>query len=279
MKATKKIVGAACALVAAVALSAGSTFAWFVSNGEVSATGLTVDVKTNNAYLVISDTVSGLADGETTLDLTSVGQVDGKAVELIPSAYDVTPADGKFSATATEGSKVITDPTAWYTGEGTDANDGTLSGDKEYLTSGNFGKYVVETDIYVSVLGAVAIDTVNMELEATPGWNTTAGTNNDAITVLILYRTVENAEGATAGDWSYTESKSGSHVIGTGGKVKINEDALASTHYIQLHVMVYFDGDNTAVTTANQLNLAGVTLNFKFTDGKASENVSGGEGA
>ena len=266
MKATKKIVGAACALVAAVALSAGSTFAWFVSNGDVSATGLEIDVKTNNAYLVISDTVAGLADGKTSLDLSAVGKDEGKAVELKPSAYDT---DAVLTAT---GEKLITSPTSWYTGEGTDANDGTLSGDKQYLTAANFGEYVVTTDIYVSVLGAVSIDTVNMSIKATPDWNTTDGTNNDAISVLVLYRTVENVEDATVGDWEKTESKSGSHVIGTGGSLKINDAPLASTHYIQLKVMVYFDGENDAVTTANQLNLAGVTLQFDFTDGSVASN-------
>lgn len=44
MKATKKIVGATAALVAAIALSAGSTFAWFASNTEVSATGMNIGV-------------------------------------------------------------------------------------------------------------------------------------------------------------------------------------------------------------------------------------------
>lgn len=267
MKATKKIVGAACALVAAVALSAGSTFAWFVSNGDVSATGLEIDVKTNNAYLVISDTVAGLADGDTSLDLSAVGKDDkGNAVELKPSAYDT---DAVFTAT---GEKLITSPTSWYTGEGTDANNGDLSGDKVYLTASNFSEYVVTADIYVSVLGAVSIDTVNMSIKATPDWNSTDGTNNDAISVLVLYRTVENAEGVEGGDWEKTESKSGSHVIGTGGSLKINDAPLASTHYIQLKVMVYFDGNNSAVTTANQLNLAGVTLQFDFTDGSAESN-------
>ncbi|MGN0814147.1 MAG: hypothetical protein ACI4MH_02825 [Candidatus Coproplasma sp.] len=55
MKATKKIVGATCALVAAVALSAGSTFAWFSANKSVKATGMTVTAQADNVWLVIQE--------------------------------------------------------------------------------------------------------------------------------------------------------------------------------------------------------------------------------
>ncbi len=54
MKATKKIVGAACALIAAVALSAGSTFAWFTANSQVSIGNVTADVVTKGGDLQIS---------------------------------------------------------------------------------------------------------------------------------------------------------------------------------------------------------------------------------
>ena len=56
MKASKKIVGATAALVAAVALSAGSTFAWFSSNSTVTASGMLLEVKTpNELSLVINN--------------------------------------------------------------------------------------------------------------------------------------------------------------------------------------------------------------------------------
>ncbi|MGN0804853.1 MAG: hypothetical protein ACI4MS_05680 [Candidatus Coproplasma sp.] len=52
MKATKKIVGAACALVAAVALSAGSTFAWFTTSAEVTATGMHVQAVVPSSLMI-----------------------------------------------------------------------------------------------------------------------------------------------------------------------------------------------------------------------------------
>ncbi len=62
MKATKKIVGAACALVAAVALSAGSTFAWFTANSQVSIGNVTADVVTKGGDLQISLVTPGGTD-------------------------------------------------------------------------------------------------------------------------------------------------------------------------------------------------------------------------
>lgn len=53
MKATKKIVGATAALVAAVALSAGSTFAWFATNNSANVSGMNVSVTGTNDYLLI----------------------------------------------------------------------------------------------------------------------------------------------------------------------------------------------------------------------------------
>lgn len=85
MKATKKIVGAACALVAAVALSAGSTFAWFSQSGKVTATGMFVKAKTTEA-LVISNSnedtaewgVKAESSNTTVKELTPTSTVDGE---------------------------------------------------------------------------------------------------------------------------------------------------------------------------------------------------------
>lgn len=257
MKATKKIVGAACALVAAVALSAGSTFAWFTSNGEVTATGMQVNVKTDNSYMIIADTVEGLQDGNKTLDLSGLG-----TKPLSPSAYEA-------DSTLTVGDeKLITKEAQWYTGQGTSATDGTLeTTSKTALTAGNFDDYVIVSHIYVSVLGATPVEKINMTFKSS-GFNSTnsAATNNDAISVLILYRTMVNEEGATETNWTKAEIKSADHTLGTTG-IDVNTGDIDSTKYVELCVMVYFDGNNEAVTTDNQLNLTGVALSFGFTDG------------
>lgn len=83
MKATKKIVGAACALVAAVALSAGSTFAWFSQSGTVTATGMNVKATTSK-NLVISNAATGTwgstaeSTNTTVFEMTPASTVNGK---------------------------------------------------------------------------------------------------------------------------------------------------------------------------------------------------------
>ena len=80
MKATKKIVGAACALVAAVALSAGSTFAWFSQSGTVSATGMNVKAATSKNILISN------ANGDGATWNTTAATTDNAVKELTPSS-------------------------------------------------------------------------------------------------------------------------------------------------------------------------------------------------
>ena len=288
MKATKKIVGAACALVAAVALSAGSTFAWFSTNGSVDAKGLEVKVSTNNAYLVIADTVAGLKDGQKEISLETLGKKDGEAIELLPSAYkkasvtETKDADGKVTghtvttsddhivwadSTTDSEKKAITEKTTWYTGKGYNATDGSLVGTGTALTAGNFDNYVITAKMYLSVLGSASVEKVNMTF--TYDFED-ENKENDAITLLVLYRKVENKEGATAGDWSHSETTLASDgKFGENSELNLldgDTDGLSSTHYIEVWVMVYFDGNSSVVTTDNQANLTGATFDFNFAD-------------
>lgn len=264
MKATKKIVGAACALVAAVALSAGSTFAWFSSNGEVTATGLEVDVNTSNAYLIISDSTD--FSGK----LKTISLAPTTVTKLLPSAYETTatldPADDTC----------ITKVGNWYTGEGEDTEDGTLvTSTKAPLTAENFSSYVVMDDIFVSVApGSMEVTHVNLTVEAkhgeTTGWDTTNG--NSPISVVLLYQTITT--GSDVGAWTKVELNAANNHTLTGGKLDLGALQADGADYIQLKVMVYFDGNNEAVTTKNSANLNGVTLDFKFVDGSDSGSES-----
>ena len=82
MKATKKIVGAACALVAAVALSAGSTFAWFATSNTVSVTEMKVQATVPmNLYIE-----GGYELDMTKFSKTSLAINDSEVTPLTPAA-------------------------------------------------------------------------------------------------------------------------------------------------------------------------------------------------
>lgn len=288
MKATKKIVGAACALVAATALAAGSTFAWFTSNGTVNANGLEIKVDTSNAYLIIADSATNLKNEATSISLNSTGNL------VKPSAYKkatVTPGTdgGKNTVTVSDadvkwgltGTDTITNAAAWYTADGTTSDDGALKGDPKPLSS--FTGYVEFDSIFVSVSsGSTDVTKINMNCEvvgategATGSWDTANG--NSAISVLILYKSV--GENATTENWNHYElNAENSHAFNPAGGLDIGgvkaDEAYAN--YIEIQVYVYLDGNNSAVTTKNSQSLKGVKLNFTFTDATPSTPEVGG---
>lgn len=112
MKATKKIVGASCALVAAVALSAGSTFAWFASNNKVTATGMHVQatVPTNlyieKGYIANVDSVNK--------DVITIGT---SAADLSPAAVSTEAVTGATisAANASGVTKLFVEQAKTYT--------------------------------------------------------------------------------------------------------------------------------------------------------------------
>lgn len=271
MKATKKIVGAACALVAAVALSAGSTFAWFASNGTVTASGLQIDVNTSNSYLVIDKDITSLRNNQ---DITLAMAPSNNNAKVLPSAYDATKVtDGKTSATGG-----ILDSANWYTGKGTSATVGTLDEESKHVLNDtdddpyNIIKYVVSSDIVVSVAtGTDDIDTVDMNVTVTANKNDAALTT-EPINIVILYQYFAT-DTASATDWNVMELKGTSSFAIDGGKVANllpSDTKLTATSSVRLKVMVYLDGNNEKVTSAQAKTLQGVKVAFKFTDGAST---------
>ena len=90
MKATKKIVGATAALVAAVALSAGSTFAWFVANGTATVSGMDASVTSARTLEVSSNGTEYLSNISLgTLDLSNALPCSTEGISTgVDSSYD-----------------------------------------------------------------------------------------------------------------------------------------------------------------------------------------------
>ncbi|MDE7087183.1 MAG: hypothetical protein K2O67_03220, partial [Clostridia bacterium] len=125
MKATKKIVGAACALVAAVALSAGSTFAWFASNSEVTATGMHVQATVpTNLYIEKGYIASADGVNSTTISITT------SADALNPAAVSTAAAGATISAESgnvTDKLYVVEAATYTESGKPTSSTSGTVA--------------------------------------------------------------------------------------------------------------------------------------------------------
>ena len=229
MKATKKIVGAACALVAAVALSAGSTFAWFATNTTVTANNLQVSANTDNAYLIISK--------GTTLTGNSISADSTMDVDL----YPVKPMTGVTLSSANIGNK-----SSWGTGNSTNPNDANTSSTLTVLPeSATLSNYVAKESFMVGIVADSGTVANNLVLKTV-----TISDENDGITVVVVCGTnlYSHAENVT----------SGSEVLANASQV--------TTTGVQVDVYVYIDGSNANVKTSNAVNL-GATITLQFSIG------------
>ena len=163
MKATKKIVGATAALVAAVALSAGSTFAWFATNSTVTANGMQVTVDSTQSYLLITSgntAFSGTSD--TTETLTSY------STAIKPCTHD-------WNVGVDTGLKYVNNP------DQVDGSSGLQSGDTELTYTAvekaddNNSTYYYD---YVIYLGAweQSISDKSLKMTLSPVEGTASGT-------------------------------------------------------------------------------------------------------
>lgn len=221
----KKLIPAICMTLIAAVMLASSTFAWFSMNTSVTATGMQVTAKTDNAYLIIS---AGTA-------LT--GKETSANANVSTSLYPVKPV-----VTLTSGN--IGTVTSWGTAKSTSPDDANTGAEVTALGEGEtFGNYVAKVSFMVGIVadsGEVAHDLKLAGL--------TISDLNDGITVVVVCGTNLYSHNANV----------------TSGIEKL-ADAASVTTGVQVDVYIYIDGSNENVKTTNAANLGGrVTLTFSI---------------
>lgn len=266
MKATKKIVGAACALVAAVALCAGSTFAWFSANNTVSATGMSVGA-TAPSSLVINTDSAKLNEGKTTVAFTG-------ANKLSPCThYDST---AHSSVTSTTANLVcVNNPQDVDPATGLAMTGKTLTYKDAANVSGGTTYY---TDFTVYIASASGADINTGKLKATVAGATGAPTGEIYNAVAVDYYVKLNAS-ASKDDFvagtvhmGDTTKEKDIYTLSTTNVIPAY-DATSNNKYLCVVLRVYFDGaymetgtaDKTALrnTTVNTTDY-GLTVNFEY---------------
>lgn len=274
MKATKKIVGAACALVAAVALSAGSTFAWFSTNSTVTAKGLTLGVDTSTEFLVIKGNLSAA-----------------------PSLTDFSASDTSFNFDSTNNAKLKPsahkafnkddlpgENTSWYY-KTADASDGSGSTKAEQeISSANFSKYVWKETVYITMLPdkttgtPVVVEGDNLTVTEIKVGEAGENKLNSAITVVLVCgnNVIEYKWDKTQSKYVYSGLDASTGAAATTDPVAAATPATALTNaqllaakvksdaITTVDIYVYYDGDNSEVFTDNVAKLEGATIDFKF---------------
>lgn len=257
MKATKKIVGAACALVAAVALSAGSTFAWFSSSGKVSAEGMKVQtvVPTN---LYISTGIQTSADNikdqvadfkETTAKVLEPSMVksasEGTLTMQIPDTWTKKPTP------TTKGEPATYKDVATVTVSGSTAAAGAEEG-KNYVA------------VYsMSIVNKAGDNVANIDLDATVTvtYDTESedATNPTTIKFLKCGFIVGKTWTAITGDWTDSYQTTFSSVV----------SSLARNTIQTLALVVWYDGDDADCIAQNAVSVEGMSISIEFTNASA----------
>ena len=238
-KALKKQMGAAIAMVLVAAVALGSaTFAWFVSNNEVTAKTTGVKAQSNTAFMSIE------------YKKTAKGSKTTHSVDWTDPAVALYPAEVQSDNAEAPAPKFVT---AYGTATDNGAKNGAdiVVGDAAKAVK---DKYAVgEADNYN--ISSAGVDLSNLKIdkvEVTTGAD--KGLRN-AVRVLVV----------GPDNWQVWGPK-GMRLEGTTGK------ALAATVAkdvdTPVSVYVYYDGNDTAVTTANLANILdsiGVTISFSAT--------------
>lgn len=260
MKATKKIVGATAALVAALALSAGSTFAWFSSNSSVTATGMNISVATTKNIVISKD--EGFTAANIIVAFTEVGEKT-----LSPSTHI---AEGDNYTTYTSGLKYITNT------EIIDPVTGLVdSGEPVYANATNGAlEYYIDYVVYIaSPAEAFNITSLNAELVC-------EGAEQTQKAVSVDFYACTNSGGAFADPSADTfkgtlnlAQKNNSNNEGSVTSLSIKDIATMPTieaKGIEVTMRVYIDGalvDNggNAYVNSTVINLNNIQFSVKFT--------------
>lgn len=256
MKATKKIVGATAALVAAVALSAGSTFAWFTANDTVTATGLSVDVTTVN-NLLISDTTGGtfaayaqMTDENISKQSLSPASTVGVKSNATPVFYELQTAGSGTSyddSTAGSGAKfaTTTDDYAW--GSVFIKVDGDTDGSNLYVSE------ITPTSSSVNIDNALRIMFVVHE---------------DGSTLKsYIYAPVGTHEGNNVGITDTNGTTESVKYCTTGQAGTVILSSLTKNIEYRIDVYVWYEGTDencTAKNATDAINTAARSITFKL---------------
>lgn len=258
MKATKKIVGAACALVAAVALSAGSTFAWFAINEDVSATGMSVTANTNVNYLLIGTATTAAAiQGETlNTDITLTNNSE--------STNGLKPVAHKSTITGIESANTVSN---WFYKESNNASTSNTDVSEEKSISSLTG-YVLVSTVYLTIQKNTATITNDIVVESVTVTKEGELTDYNAVTVLLA----SNDGKVVEYKWN-PEASGGAKYELSENRTIITSDLTDSTVQ-QVNIYVYYDGENSTITTNNAKNLAGATISVTFAIGSSDSSTT-----
>lgn len=257
-------------IISAVMLSTAS-YAWFAMSTEVSATNMSVSIKSDSSFLMIASQadVDGAITADSTLDtLAAVRKLQkltttniNTSKELLPTAHDAATGVDGYNSTDVWYTKVASDPTK------PDAADST----KKSLTTlgATLDSYVLANTFYIAVAeGSNTMEDLKARVVISNTGSASLG--DPAIRVLIVTETasVEYSTAYTFDTTTYVPSLNGvaQNVVDL-GDVTANEA-------VKVNVYIYYDGNDDNIYTTNLLSIAKTSVNVFFT-AKVGSQIQG----
>lgn len=268
VKALKKQMGAAIAMVCVAAIALGSsTYAWFVSNNSVKATTTDISAQSNSAYLVIdtkttskTSTSATTATDTTAVKLYPAQVVNGTESYKFESAYAAA-ADNALEKAATRFT-VGTNGTAEEAVDNSYAHKDTFYiGTGGY--DGSFTNLKVE-GVTVSAKNTDKADLVNaMRVLVVCGDRWTVWENGKEVTSVATLKTDGTATENTTLTAKYTDATN-----------KAIAASVSKGNDVTVDVYVFYDGADGEVNSDNLADLAdcGVTVTFTATPSQPGNN-------
>lgn len=290
MKATKKIVGAACALVAAVALSAGSTFAWFATNSHVEVSAMKVQSTVPTGLLNIV--------GGHVYDITAINSTVLESSSPAGVYYPVRiekDSDTTFTKLVLKNAPALDSTDGWDTKPSSDNAGAVAEGKYVAVTANGTGAGEIDhTTINTTSTDATKINyafvepmslvnkgeaTKSIKLNAvvTVERNETATGEDKTLDFLkcgFLISDGESSADAGTLTWKYMATSDSFSSSNTWTQNNLIE--MENNKAYQINFVIWYDGDDTDCTTDNALNPSEYTFSIAYTVAEAETEASGG---
>lgn len=283
VKALKKQLGAAVAMVCVAAVALGSsTYAWFVSNNTVDATVSSISAQSNAAYLTI-DNVNTMANAGTQTAVT----LTENPTKLYPSRPHQAEAGTKTDWAAGTAPSAL----AWQTAYVADAAKSDVQTDTagkgiyydlthtDSLVTGTTG-YVVTSQVYVSSSQG-AFNSLKIDSMSVTGTATGENAKNDIVNAVGALVSCGNewelweydaALNENAVGWKQTAKSTNSL---SGATDTTFGEAITDNKVLTVNISLFYDGDYETIKTANFDNLGQAKVALGFSATPVQQGVNG----
>ena len=257
-------------IVAAVMLSTAS-YAWFAMSNEVSATNMSVSIKSDSSFLMISKasvvdpdgskTATEILDAVRDEQLTAAEFTKANVTDLLPTAH----------LTADDSPAYYSTSSSWYTKVADSPDTHVSSTASTPLTAENFAKHVMVESFYIAVAsGSNAMTNLRAKVSI-KDYTTDAADGDPAVRVLIVTST-DDAEFSTATVYDVDDT----YMVldGEGNDITIDLGDVPAEEAVKVDVYIYYDGNDSNIKTNNMLSIADSTISISFTADVGAEAPS-----